>query len=137
LIPHLVKWDDRHLLAHAMASDFSAAWQCLSKRTIFLLRIKLHALNRQGVSPPRRLPFFKLGIKMLFDWKTRQNFPVQPRRFCKLNDRTQKKHLFEFLSCNFVRKVFQSRIVSKLGILESLFYINTCSEGCQQMQAWI
>jgi hypothetical protein len=27
-----------------MASDFSVAWQCLSKRTIgFLLRIKLHA----------------------------------------------------------------------------------------------
>jgi hypothetical protein len=28
-----------------MASDFSVAWQCLSKRTIgFSLRIKLHAL---------------------------------------------------------------------------------------------
>jgi hypothetical protein len=26
--------DDRHLLAHAMASDFSVAWQCLSKRTV-------------------------------------------------------------------------------------------------------
>jgi hypothetical protein len=33
-VHHLVNWDDRHLLAHAMASDFSAAWQCLSKRTI-------------------------------------------------------------------------------------------------------
>jgi hypothetical protein len=36
-----------------MASDFSVAWQCLSKRTIgFSLRIKLHALIRLGVSPP-------------------------------------------------------------------------------------
>jgi hypothetical protein len=36
-----------------MASDFSVAWQCLPKRTIgFLLPIKLHALIRQGVSPP-------------------------------------------------------------------------------------
>jgi hypothetical protein len=34
LVHHLVKRDDRHLLAHAMASDFSVAWQCLSKRTI-------------------------------------------------------------------------------------------------------
>jgi hypothetical protein len=33
-IHHLVNWDDRHLLAHAMASDFSFAWQCLSKRTV-------------------------------------------------------------------------------------------------------
>jgi hypothetical protein len=33
-------WDDRHLIAHAMASDFSVTWQFLSKRTIvvFLLR---------------------------------------------------------------------------------------------------
>jgi hypothetical protein len=36
-----------------MASDFSVAWQCFSKRTIFfLLRIKLHALIQLGVSPP-------------------------------------------------------------------------------------
>jgi hypothetical protein len=42
---HLVNRDDRHLLAHAMASDFSVEWQCLSKRTIvFSLRVKLHAL---------------------------------------------------------------------------------------------
>jgi hypothetical protein len=34
LVHHLVNWDDRQLLAHAMASDFSVAWQCLSKRTI-------------------------------------------------------------------------------------------------------
>jgi hypothetical protein len=32
-----VNRDDRHLLAHAMASDFSAAWQCLLKRTIFFV----------------------------------------------------------------------------------------------------
>jgi hypothetical protein len=34
-VHHLVNRDDRHLLAHALASDFSVAWQCLSKRTIF------------------------------------------------------------------------------------------------------
>jgi hypothetical protein len=52
-VHHLVHQDDRQLLAYAMASDFSVAWQCLSKRTIgFLLWIKLHALIRQGVSPP-------------------------------------------------------------------------------------
>jgi hypothetical protein len=38
-VHHLVNRDDRHLLAHAMASDFS-----VTKRTIvFSLRIKLHA----------------------------------------------------------------------------------------------
>jgi hypothetical protein len=52
-VHHLVYQDDQQLLAHAMASDFSVAWQCLSKRTIgFLLRIKLHALILLGVSPP-------------------------------------------------------------------------------------
>jgi hypothetical protein len=33
-VHHLVNQDDWHLLALAMASDFSVAWQCLSKRTI-------------------------------------------------------------------------------------------------------
>jgi hypothetical protein len=33
-VHHLVNLDDQHLLALAMASDFSVAWQCLSKRTI-------------------------------------------------------------------------------------------------------
>jgi hypothetical protein len=43
-VHHPVNRDDRHILAHAMASDFSVAWQYLSKRTIvFSLRIKLHA----------------------------------------------------------------------------------------------
>jgi hypothetical protein len=41
-VHRLVNWDDRQLLAHAMASDFSVIWQCLSKRTFFLLWIKLH-----------------------------------------------------------------------------------------------
>jgi hypothetical protein len=52
-VHHLVNRDDQHLLAHAMASDFSVTWQCLSKTTIvFSLRIKLHALIRLGVSLP-------------------------------------------------------------------------------------
>jgi hypothetical protein len=44
-VHQLVNRDGQQLLAHAMASDFSVTWQCLSKRTIvfFLLRIKLHA----------------------------------------------------------------------------------------------
>jgi hypothetical protein len=43
-VHHLVNWDDRQLLALAMTSDFSVAWQCLSKRTSgFSLQIKLHA----------------------------------------------------------------------------------------------
>jgi hypothetical protein len=45
-VHHPVNRDDRHLLAFAMASDFSAAWQFLLKRIIdFLLHIKLHTLN--------------------------------------------------------------------------------------------
>jgi hypothetical protein len=36
-VHHLVNQDDQHLLAHAMASDFSVAWQCLSKRTVGFL----------------------------------------------------------------------------------------------------
>jgi hypothetical protein len=45
-VHHLVNLDDRQILAHAMASDFSVARQCLSKRTIGVsLRIKLHALS--------------------------------------------------------------------------------------------
>jgi hypothetical protein len=49
-VHHLVNRDDWHLLANAMASDFSVAWQCLSKRTIvFLLRIKLHSLKSDHI----------------------------------------------------------------------------------------
>jgi hypothetical protein len=36
-IHHPVNRDDPHLLAHAMASDFSVTWQFLSKRTIVFL----------------------------------------------------------------------------------------------------
>jgi hypothetical protein len=47
LVHHPVNWDDRLLLACAMASDFSVAWQFSSMRTIgFSLRIKLNALIR-------------------------------------------------------------------------------------------
>jgi hypothetical protein len=44
-VHHPVNRDDQHLLAHAMASDFSVSWQFLSKRNIvfFSLWIKLHA----------------------------------------------------------------------------------------------
>jgi hypothetical protein len=43
---HPVNWNDQHLLACAKASDFSVAWQFLSRRTIvFLLWIKLHKFD--------------------------------------------------------------------------------------------
>jgi hypothetical protein len=52
-VHHRVNQYDRQLLAHALPSDFLVARQYLSNRTIgFLLRIKLHALIRLGVSPP-------------------------------------------------------------------------------------
>jgi hypothetical protein len=63
-VHHLVNQDDRHLLAHAMASDFSAAWQCLSKRTIGLTKIlyqvslaRLYSSTRSvsGSPPPRAM----------------------------------------------------------------------------------
>jgi hypothetical protein len=47
-----------------MASDFSAAWQCLSKKTFFLLQIKLHTLIRLGVS----LPSFDTGALWSTAW---------------------------------------------------------------------
>jgi hypothetical protein len=52
LVHHLVNRDDRHLLAHAMASDFSVAWQCLSKRTIvfFVTDQTPRPKHSQGVS---------------------------------------------------------------------------------------
>jgi hypothetical protein len=34
LVHHLVNLDVHHLLANAMAYDFSVAWQFLSKRTV-------------------------------------------------------------------------------------------------------
>jgi hypothetical protein len=37
LVHHPVNQDDQHLLAHAMASDFTVAWQFFSKRTIVFL----------------------------------------------------------------------------------------------------
>jgi hypothetical protein len=39
----LLTRDDRHLLAHAMASDFTVAWQCSQREQLFFLWIKLHA----------------------------------------------------------------------------------------------
>jgi hypothetical protein len=56
-VHHPVNRHDWHLLEHAMASDFSVAWQLLSKRTIcFLLGIKLCALIWLGVSRPVLTP---------------------------------------------------------------------------------
>jgi hypothetical protein len=44
-VHHPANFDDWHLLAHAMASDFSVAWQFFLKRPIdFSLPMKLYAL---------------------------------------------------------------------------------------------
>jgi nitrate reductase NapE component len=50
-VHHPVNRDDRHLRAHAMASDFSVACQ-FSQRIISFLLIKLHTLIRLGVPCP-------------------------------------------------------------------------------------
>jgi hypothetical protein len=48
------------LYVHTMASDFSVTWQCLSERTIvFLLRIKLHALNDYFFKGEKSVPVLK------------------------------------------------------------------------------
>jgi hypothetical protein len=44
-VHRLVNRDDRHLLAHAMASDFSVAWQCLSKRTIVFFHYRSKSMS--------------------------------------------------------------------------------------------
>jgi hypothetical protein len=56
LVHHPVNGDDWHLLAHAMAYDFTVARQSSQReQLVFLLRIKLLALIRLGVSPHRNL----------------------------------------------------------------------------------
>jgi hypothetical protein len=46
LVHHPINPDDRHLLTHAMASDFSVTWQFSQIKHLFLLLwIKLHALS--------------------------------------------------------------------------------------------
>jgi hypothetical protein len=53
LVHHPVNRDGLQLLAHAMASDFTATRQFSQREhLVFSLWIKLHALIRLGVSPP-------------------------------------------------------------------------------------
>jgi hypothetical protein len=49
-VDHLVNRDDRQPLAHAMASDFSVAWQCLSKRIIVFFCYGYYAQYRKKVT---------------------------------------------------------------------------------------
>jgi hypothetical protein len=71
-IHHPVNQDDRHLLAHAMASDFTVTWQFISKRTIdSLLQIELHALIQLGVSPSATI-FSSFHLVMVFIQGARQ-----------------------------------------------------------------
>jgi hypothetical protein len=44
-VRHPVNWDDRHLLANSMASDFTVSCQYSQREQLFFfsLRIKLHA----------------------------------------------------------------------------------------------
>jgi hypothetical protein len=55
-----VNWDDRHLLANTMTSDFTVVWQ-YSQREFFLLRIKLHALCNRPLSSQPLLHFVQDG----------------------------------------------------------------------------
>jgi hypothetical protein len=53
LLNHPVNRDDRHLLAHAMASDFVVAWQFSQREQLVCSSwIKLHVLIWLGVSKP-------------------------------------------------------------------------------------
>jgi hypothetical protein len=49
LVRNPANWNDRHLLAHAMASDFPVAWQ-FYQREQFLLRIKLHTHDKNTLT---------------------------------------------------------------------------------------
>jgi hypothetical protein len=45
-VHHPVNWDDQHLFAEAMASDFSVAWKFFSeKKCFFLVRIASKILS--------------------------------------------------------------------------------------------
>jgi hypothetical protein len=35
LVHHPVNWDDQHLLAHAMSSDFTVTWQYSQREQLF------------------------------------------------------------------------------------------------------
>jgi hypothetical protein len=64
-VHHLVNQDDRHILANAMALDFSVAWQCLSKRTIgFSSQIKPHVVYLDTFF--RILCFRKTNFRMTY-----------------------------------------------------------------------
>jgi hypothetical protein len=52
---HHVNQDDWHHLAHAMASDFTVAWQ-YSQREQLVFRYGSYSLNQLGVSPPSFQP---------------------------------------------------------------------------------
>jgi hypothetical protein len=75
LVHHPVNQDDLHHLAHAMASDFTVAWQFLRwEQLIFLVRIKLPTRPCTRDRCYDYLNFFaeKFGEKNgVFDWKQR------------------------------------------------------------------
>jgi hypothetical protein len=78
-----------------MASDFSAAWQCLSKRTIgFSLRIKLHACFNE---------FFKAQVK------SKMQAPVQIKRGKAIQSKSSVKNLL--LVYDFTFKAFGTYFV--------------------------
>jgi hypothetical protein len=53
LVHYPVNWDDRHLLAHALASDFTVSRQFSQREQLFfLLWIKLHALLHSSFHGP-------------------------------------------------------------------------------------
>jgi hypothetical protein len=67
LVHHHVNRDDRHLLGHAIASDFTVARQYSQIENFFVLGIKLRTLIWLGVSLPS-LPDFILQYSRVARW---------------------------------------------------------------------
>jgi hypothetical protein len=76
LVHHPVNRDDRHLFAHAMASDFSVAWQFLNKNHSFHLHCRsthqnctyvcMHIPETWGNFQTREIFFFSLCMDKIF-----------------------------------------------------------------------
>jgi hypothetical protein len=69
-IHHLVNRDDRHLLTHAMVSDFSVTWQFLSKITIVFF------VTDQTPRPKNQTPCQRKARSKIL-WKFLANFTCE------------------------------------------------------------
>jgi hypothetical protein len=74
-VHHPVNWDDRHLLALAMASDISVKWQLSKRKLLFLLGIKLHA-HICTFKRTHLLQFFSMGLSLWVRFAPRVNLVI-------------------------------------------------------------